>query len=169
MRLLLTALTLVAACSTPNGDAGMASPYATPVVCTSMTNWTGGNSESVFMRPGAACIACHQQEGKGPRFAVAGTLFPTPHEPDDCYGVAPESAAGAQVEITDANGMLHTLKPNGAGNFYLESSSFSYPYTAKVTYQGRERAMLVAQTTGDCNSCHTQDGTQSAPGRIFLP
>jgi predicted CXXCH cytochrome family protein len=25
------------------------------------------------------------------------------------------------------------------------------------------------QTTGDCNSCHTQSGANGAPGRILLP
>jgi hypothetical protein len=43
------------------------------------------------------------------------------------------------------------------------------PFHAKVTYMGRERAMATAQTSGDCNSCHTQNGTMSAPGRILLP
>jgi hypothetical protein len=33
----------------------------------------------------------------------------------------------------------------------------------------KERAMVAAQTTGICNSCHTQDGTNLAPGRITVP
>jgi len=141
-------------------------PYATPVVCTSMKNWTKGNQESPLMRPGGACIACHSK-GEGPSFAVSGTVFPTPHEPDDCNGVT--SAAGAQVVVTEANGTAHTLKVNDAGNFFLEVPSFAYPYQAKVVYQGRERVMVEAQTSGDCNACHTEAGTQKAPGRIFLP
>jgi hypothetical protein len=44
-----------------------------------------------------------------------------------------------------------------------------FPYSAKVSYMGRERAMAAMQTTGDCNSCHTQGGANSAPGRILLP
>jgi mono/diheme cytochrome c family protein len=142
-------------------------PYDTPVVCTSMKNWTGGNRESPLMRPGGACISCHQQEGEGPLFAVAGTLFPTPHEPNDCNGVS--STAGAQVVITEANGTVHTLSVNGAGNFSLEARTFAFPYQAKVVYQGRERVMVEAQKSGDCNDCHTQDGRENAPGRIFLP
>jgi mono/diheme cytochrome c family protein len=43
------------------------------------------------------------------------------------------------------------------------------PFTAKVTYKGRERAMAAVQTSGDCSSCHTQTGTNGAPGRITLP
>lgn len=121
------------------------------------------------MHPGTACIACHLKPAGGPRYAVAGTLYPTAHEPDDCNGVSFASAPGAQVVITDANGMVHTLEPNDVGSFYFESSSFAYPYRAKVVYQGRERAMLLEQKDGDCNTCHTQDGTQAAPGRIVLP
>jgi hypothetical protein len=34
---------------------------------------------------------------------------------------------------------------------------------------GRERIMSAGQTNGDCNSCHTQNGAMSAPGRIMLP
>lgn len=142
-------------------------PYDTPVVCTSGKTWTGGNRESPLMRPGGACISCHQQEGEGPLFAVAGTLFPTPHEPNDCNGVA--STDGAQVVITEASGAVHTLSVNQAGNFYLEARSFTFPYQAKVVYQDRERVMVEAQKSGDCNDCHTQGGRENAPGRIFLP
>lgn len=142
-------------------------PYATPLVCTSMKTWTGGNRESPLMRPGGACISCHTKEGEGPLFAVAGTLFPSAHEPDDCNGVA--STAGAQVVITEANGTVHTLAVNQAGNFFLETRTFAFPYQAKVVYQDRERVMVEAQKSGDCNECHTQNGSQNAPGRIFLP
>jgi hypothetical protein len=142
-------------------------PYATPVVCTSMQTWTGGNRESPLMRPGGACISCHQAEGEGPLFAVSGTVFPSAHEPDDCNGIA--SALGAQVVVTEANGTVHTLAANNAGNFYLEARAFAYPYQAKVVFAGKERVMVEAQTSGDCNDCHTQDGREKAPGRIFLP
>lgn len=142
-------------------------PYDTPVVCTSMKNWRGGNEESPLMRPGGACISCHTKEGEGPIFALSGTVFPSPHEPDDCNGVT--SASGAEVVVTEANGTAHTLKVNDAGNFFLEARNFAYPYQAKVVYQGRERVMVEAQMSGDCNSCHTQAGAEEAPGRIFLP
>ncbi|HYP87564.1 MAG TPA: hypothetical protein VEQ59_05415 [Polyangiaceae bacterium] len=155
---------LAASCGQPVATAP--DPYDTPVVCTSMTNWTGGNRESPQMRPGGACISCHQR-GEGPTFALAGTLFPTAHEPDDCNGVS--SAASAQVIVTEANGTAHTLAVNQAGNFYLEARSFAFPYQAKVVYQDRERVMVEAQSSGDCNDCHTQDGRNRAPGRIFLP
>jgi mono/diheme cytochrome c family protein len=150
-----------------DGVAVAPNPYDTPLVCSSMTSWTGGNEESPLMRPGGACIKCHDREGEGPRLAIAGTLYPTAHEPDDCNGVA--RAAGAKIVVTDANGTSHTLDVNGAGNFFLETESFAFPYQAKVTYQGRERVMLEAQDNGDCNDCHSQDGRENAPGRLFLP
>ena len=70
--------------------------------------------------------------------------------------------------ITGADGKMVTLTPNAAGNFSSEAQ-IKTPFQAKVTYQGRERLMLTAQTSGDCNSCHTQNGTNMAPGRITVP
>ncbi|MEO8906118.1 MAG: hypothetical protein ABI488_26415 [Polyangiaceae bacterium] len=42
-------------------------------------------------------------------------------------------------------------------------------HAAKVTYQRRERLMLTPQSTGDCNSCHSQNGSMIAPVRITVP
>lgn len=147
-------------------DAGT-DPYDTPVVCSSERHWTGGNEESPLMRPGGACITCHEAEREGPRFVVAGTLYPTAHEPDDCYGVS--SKAGAEVVVTDAAGVETRLSVNASGNFFLEEASIQLPYRARVEYDGRMRVMVEAQTNGDCNGCHSEAGSQNAPGRVFLP
>jgi mono/diheme cytochrome c family protein len=133
-----------------------------------MTTWKGGNEGSSSMNPGKACISCHQSDGEAPLFSVAGTLYPTGHEPDLCNGVSANTANGASVVIVGADGRTLTLTPNRAGNFSSENT-VKTPYTAKVTYQGRERVMLTAQTSGDCNSCHTPNGANGAPGRIALP
>ena len=69
--------------------------------------------ERVRDEPGAACIQCHGRR-EGPRFSIAGTVYPTLHEPDLCYGA--DGIGGAQVKITGANGQ--TLTPNATGNFY---------------------------------------------------
>jgi hypothetical protein len=98
--------------------------------------------------------------------SIAGTLYPTGHEPNLCNGV--NGTTGARVVIVDAANRTVTLTPNAAGNF-MYTGTISTPYHAKVTYQGRERIMPVAQTSGDCNSCHTQTGANGAPGRITLP
>ncbi|MGD0679831.1 MAG: hypothetical protein ABSC94_30975 [Polyangiaceae bacterium] len=41
--------------------------------------------------------------------------------------------------------------------------------TATITYNGKTAAMTTPQMTGDCNSCHTEQGANGAPGRIVLP
>jgi len=140
------------------GDPLNASP-----ICTSNKMWSGGNSGSSSMNPGLACINCHSSNG-APRFTISGTVYPTGHEPDRCNGFS----GAAQIVITGADGKSTTLTPNTAGNFY-STATIAKPFQAKVVYQGRERAMGGAQTSGDCNSCHTQSGTMSAPGRIVLP
>jgi hypothetical protein len=144
---------------------GIVDPYSTPVVCTSKTMWTRGTEGSGSMEPGQACIACHSR-GEGPGFALAGTVYPTAHEPDNCNGGS--TTAMASVVITGADGQVITLTPNQAGNFSYRGT-IATPYKAKVTMSGRERAMVEAQTSGDCNSCHTEMGAMLAPGRIMLP
>jgi hypothetical protein len=127
--------------------------------------WTKGNHGSAEMNPGMACIACHATM-HGPDLTIAGTVYPTAHEPDLCFGA--DGTNGVSVVITGADGRTITLTPTPSGNFHL-GAGVMMPFTAKVTYQGRERAMTAAQTTGDCNGCHTQAGANSAPGRITLP
>jgi hypothetical protein len=149
-------------------DAGSTTPdpLDSSARCTSNRTWTGGNQGSGDMNPGMACINCHSQ-GEGPRFAIAGTLYPTGHEPDRCNG-SNGSTTGARVVITGADGKVTTLTPNSVGNFYT-NTAVAKPFTVKVTYMGRTRAMAAAPANGDCNSCHTQNGASSAPGRITLP
>lgn len=142
-------------------DAG--DPYATPVVCTSGTKWTRGDRGSQSMHPGVACIDCHDKNF-GPTLTIAGTVYPTAHEPDDCNGVN----GTVKIVITDANNKTFTLTANSAGNFYTQSD-IAMPFKAKVVSGTKERAMTASQTTGDCNSCHTVAGTQDAPGRIMAP
>jgi hypothetical protein len=148
------------------GGTGAPDPLTATPRCTSGTTWTGGNNGNILMNPGRACVACHRNQDEAPLFAIAGTLYPTGHEPDLCNGV--NGTTGARVVIVDAANRTITLTPNAAGNFTY-TGALTTPYTAKVTYQGRERIMPVAQTNGDCNSCHTQNGANGAPGRITLP
>lgn len=146
-------------------------PFAAAATCSSNAYWTGGNKESPMMHPGQACIDCHTRGvrgERGPGFALAGTVFVSGHEPDDCNGVNGRTQ-DAVVEITDASGKVTRLSVNSAGNFYLEAQPIRTPYTATLRYQGRTRSMVTPQTSGDCNSCHTQAGTNGAPGRIALP
>jgi cytochrome c553 len=147
----------------PADEAGMCpSPVPpimdTPVMCTSNMKWTGGNGAQ--MRPGEACLNCH-----GGKFAVAGTVYPTLHERDDCYGV--NGSRGVTVVITDMKGMSYTLNPNNVGNFTL-LGSIPLPYRAKVLQAGKTRSMMTPQMDGNCNSCHSEAG-YCAPGRLMIP
>jgi hypothetical protein len=120
--------------------------------------YTSGSGPT--MEPGYSCWDCH-----GNQFALAGTLFPTAHEPDECDGA---NANGASVTVTDAQNNKITLTPNAVGNFY-SMQTVVMPFTAVVSYGGHSIAMTTPQTNGDCNSCHTQKGDNCAPGRIVLP
>lgn len=91
-------------------------------------------------------------------------------------------AQGVIVEITDAEGRVFHLVPNASGNILLEraaapnpryeapfAADFAYPYRARVMFEGRSLRMRSAQTSGDCNLCHTTHGDHGASGRIRLP
>ena len=151
------------------GDAGPppSDPLNAPPTCTSNTTWTRGTNGSSSMEPGQACISCHAGTGgEAPKFVIAGTLYPTGHEPDNCNGT---SGSGAKVIVTGSNGTTVTLTPNSVGNF-SSTTSLPPPYQAKVVSSaGVERVMSAAASSGDCNSCHTQTGSNNAPGRITVP
>lgn len=170
-------------CGEGGGGGGGPGPYDTPETCTSGITWMGGQEDwgqypKEAMHPGAACIDCHTNPAKyglpdtGPEMWVGGTVYPTAHEYDECFGA--DGAAGAvDVEITDANGQVVTLPANVSGNFYLRDQigtpAIVFPIHAKVLAGGKSRAMSQAVNTGDCNSCHTLKGTEGAPGRIMAP
>lgn len=167
----LLALAGIAACG--EGQEARPDPYAEAPRCSSGVVRDPNESESPLMMPGHACNACHSDFNAAmgeaaPIFRLAGTIYATGHEPDDCVGVGKN---GAQVWMKDATGFIVSAKVNASGNFELEARLpvFVPPYTAKVVFQGREREMLTPQTSGDCNACHTQEGTTGAPGRIVLP
>lgn len=158
------------ACGGAAVDGGV-DPYNTPPRCTSNTYWTGGNTKSATMQPGLPCVTCHALGGKatGKTFDIAGTVYPSAHEPDNCNG----GPIGVTVVITDANNQDHSLAVNAVGNFYHADffgfQKFPTPYRARVVAGGKTRAMTAPQTDGNCNVCHTQTGTQKAPGRIVAP
>ena len=132
----------------PTGSCGGGATGPDPLnaapTCTSGTFWTGGNEGSSRMHPGDACIACHRQSGgEAPSYTIAGTVYPTGHEPAECNGTG-----AAQIVITDNNGQTITLTPNTAGNFH-SSAAVAFPIRAKVVVNGVERVMAGAQASGD--------------------
>ena len=150
-----------------HASGGRHHPYATPEnACTN--GKSSVNYGSAYMYPGRTCVSCHMTS-YGPNLTIAGTVYPSAHETDSCLGT---NVAGASIIITDSNNRTVTLTPNSAGNFYSRTAAITPPYTVKLTYQGRERDMtglVFSPTNGDCNSCHTMDGMNGAPGRIMLP
>ena len=149
------------------GTGPMANPYATAPVCTSNSFWNSGAEKSRDMTPGRACIACHSKPGGGgPGFLFSGTIYPTAHEPDDCAGIG-----GAVIEVTDKNGVVTTVTALASGNFYKsgDPTALATPIHARVLYNGKVLPMVTPVNTGDCNTCHTQNGKLGAPGRIILP
>lgn len=146
--------------TTPDGgDAGTGT-------CTSGVFWTKGDQGSAEMHPGEACNACHQKLG-GPNLRIAGTVFPSAHEADDCNG---SSSTTLLVRITDAKNQVFDLPLNAAGNFRTVGTQRPRaPFKAMLVDGAKTRAMVGSVTSGDCNSCHTVAGLNGAPGRIMAP
>jgi hypothetical protein len=140
--------------------------YNTPTVCTSNKTWNGGTNGSASMQPGAPCITCHTMQG-GPAYKVAGTVYPTAHEPNECNGVN-GPAGPLTVVVTDANNTVTNIPVNAVGNFYSRAAIVA-PFHVKVTDGVKTRAMAGSLTAGDCNSCHTLAGANGAPGRVMAP
>ena len=148
-------------------DAGMpegsCAPGPAPTLCSSNIKWIFGNVGSSLMNPGMACIACHASEWDAPKYTAAGTVYPSAHEQDTCRGTP-----AVTVRITDANGTEYVATSNQAGNFFFRQA-IALPYRAQVESGGRIRAMATPQTSGDCNSCHAEQGTGNTPGRVMAP
>lgn len=152
---------------TTPADTADPAPVSAQPVCTSKTKWTRGDRGNKLMHPGMACLDCHKRDGDpGIQFAFAGTIYPTAHEPDDCYG---STDATAKVIVTDAKGKTATALANASGNYYFQGTLVP-PLSAKVvSANGTTKAMKGTVPNGDCNGCHTQDGKNEAPGRITAP
>lgn len=126
------------------------------------TNSETGSQEGSDMSPGSDCMNCHSG-GRGGGFKLAGTVMGAYTDSTECDGVS-----GATITITDAAGKITTLTSGSVGNFFSEAS-FTAPYTAKISRNGKELAMQTPQTDGACNSCHAETGLNNAPGRIVAP
>ena len=164
----------------PEGACTTATLPPQPTTCASNTLWPFGNAGSAGMNPGYACRSCHLGQnfnGQNPggvskttrAYFFIGTVFADAHGKDLCESTPPP---GSKIEILDKNGVVaQTLTPNAYGNFFSTSTTttIALPYTARVVSTGKTARMLTPQTNGDCNSCHTVQGLQNAPGRIYWP
>ena len=92
-------------------------------------------------------------------------------EPDDCLGGG-ATIAGGVVVVTDANGVEHSANILSNGNFFIESeATLVTPIHAEVRSADGTKVnkMNDPVDSGDCNSCHTENGANDAPGRIMAP
>lgn len=119
---------------------------------------------SATMLPGQDCTGCHKKGGEGESaFTAAGTVFSSPD------AKLSDGVADVRIVLTDANGGETTLTSNSAGNFYTEKS-LSFPLSARIVQpDGTELKMAGPVTESGCNSCHKQEPSQGAPGRIYRP
>ena len=120
------------------------------------------------MHPGGACLTCHPLHRDAPKYTIAGSVYPTFHEPDDCNGA--NGTGDLTIVVTDGTGkQLTTIPVNNVGNFHSAITLPAAFHVKVVSKSGRENAMSAVPATGDCNSCHTRDGANAAPGRIHAP
>jgi hypothetical protein len=161
------------AAGAPGGACGTIPARFVEPTCASGVLWEGASSD--LMQPGKPCRGCHETEAPQLAWFFMGTAFPAYHEGDDCEDPPP---IDARVEIADADGHITlTLYPSADGDFTSSSvdARVPLPYTAKLYANGLVRAMVTPQMDGDCNSCHTDQGTSTiidaspAPGRLVWP
>ncbi len=177
------------AAGTPTGECGGGgedttggepepNPFDVDPVCSSGRFWDDDDDGDPRMHPGRDCIGCHTLEHEDhpgdediPDLVIAGTVFPTAHEPNDCISDGVVDLRVVVQSITSGDEV--TLAPNTSGNFLLHRSEapdgFAAPFTVKVVDGDRERIMPIPAPAGSCNGCHTQDGTMGAPGRVLAP
>ncbi len=158
----------------PDAEAAADDPaFAGPTVCSS--GRMGTNQVGFDMLPGQACNACHRTRAMRFLMGFAGTVYATGHEPDTCVGVDGE-ARGTRIVVTDAKGQELALPVRASGNFAALRNEpavtrLTAPFAIRVEEGGRVRRMRRTLVTGegDCNGCHTEQGTNGAPGRIAAP
>jgi hypothetical protein len=154
---------------TGGGTATGGGTGSTTPTCASNLTWFFGNSLGAAMNPGEACVSCHRSQNKGPLDGFMGTVYPALHEKKLCM-VSTLPTGGVTVEILDMGGAVRqtfALTSTSDGNFHGGTVGSPSPYRARVKVGGVVTSeMTTAQTDGDCNSCHTTDGANGAPGRI---
>jgi hypothetical protein len=114
-------------------------------------------------RPGQPCLVCHDGSRATPAMSVAGTV----------YGAldSPAPLAGVGVTLTDASGAIRTASTNGAGNFYIEASSWepTFPLRVVIDY-GQITAPMstIVGRDGSCASCHYDPPSRISVGRLYV-
>ena len=152
---------------------------------------SGENGESSaysgFHYQGQSCSQCHgigikslsedefefedgfeggESEGEGKRFNIGGTIFKSLTAQD---GDVNNAASGYYIVLKTNTGSYKVNIGRGAGNFYLNQTIYSTFIPLVYNNNGKlvNSASLPHQASyTDCNSCHTSNGKNGAPGRI---
>lgn len=166
---------------TPTGECGGTGSTtggpAPELMCTSGRWWDADEDDgSPHMFPGRACLGCHDDERADdpddddiPDLVAAGTIYPSLFEPDNCRGADVDDVI---IELLAANGEVTKLRPNQSGNFLVhrrDAPGLQPPFTVTVRRGDTTRSMNMQAPHGNCNECHTEGGSNGAPGRIMLP
>ncbi len=148
------------------GGGGGSGPVMT--TCASNLTWQVTHASPGFIAPPPLSPKLHTMKHKGPLEGFMGTVYPALHEAPLC--MVSTVPSGVTVEILDMAGTVRrtfTISAFSDGNFHGGTVGSPSPYRARVKLNGVVKSeMLTAQTNGDCNSCHTAQGAQGAPGRI---
>ncbi len=143
------------------------------------------NSFSVKHKDGAgiiqgkACITCHNDWEGEDIVAFGGTLFSYIHTPNGKYY---KDLSGYTVELIKSDGSIISVitrvrsSSKGQNDFYAKTSKASLKDSDKFMIKIKDKNKKVintsktlhkASTQRDCNRCHSENGTNGAPGRIL--
>ena len=139
-----------------------------PTTCAS-GNFYNQNAEvpGELMNPGLSCPTCHLSLGLSyVAFSYAGTVMPGPHEQDRCKSPGRDGGRVEILEVDGGPGLLFT--PNSSGNFRTLDAGPG-PFIARISAGGMSKTSMSLHLSGDCNTCHTEQGANGASGRLTWP
>lgn len=134
----------------------------------SVSEYTDSNSS--LHNQGKACLNCHGSTIVSDyTFTSGGTVFTTLHAADDNTSAYAKGYM-IQLKMSGSGEVVSYLPRLGCGNSHT-FTSIDTSFTARVIDENGtvvNSSNLFSHGTGklNCNSCHTAEGTHSAPGRI---
>jgi hypothetical protein len=142
-----------------------------PGLCASGVRWKDGMPPSDKMNPGVPCMGsgCHTAQSTTV-LTAAGTIYPLngSHDENNCNGLD-STMVGAAIAFFDPDTggeFVPRLPINSAGNFFTTRVLLP-SYNVRVIVNGRVIDMIAPVTDGNCNYCHSAEGTMGAAGRIL--
>lgn len=156
---ILVSSTILFSCGTGSSDGDSESKEKALYLEDNESDDGSVSKNSGFHNQGVACSQCHS-------FNIGGTIFKNLHAQD---GDVNNAALNYYIVLKTNNGSYRVKIGKGTGNFNLNkviSSSFiPQVYDTNGKLVNSSSAPHQASYT-DCNSCHTANGKNGAPGRI---